>query len=79
MRAFRFRAEGHCTRWHVEGAYDTLVEVEHSDWVSDLLAAEPRGTCGHWKIRHFLIFVDGSGAYEVAAEACEWIPEEAVC
>jgi len=31
--AYRFRTEGHCTAWHVEDAYDTLVEVERSDWV----------------------------------------------
>jgi hypothetical protein len=34
-------------------------------------------TWGKWRIRQFLIFVDGSGAYEVAAEDCEGLPEEA--
>jgi hypothetical protein len=77
VRAYKFRAEGHCTPWHVEGAYDTLVEVEHSDWVADLLAAEPGETRGRWKIRHFLIYIDSAGAYEVAAEDCEWLPEQA--
>jgi hypothetical protein len=77
VRAYRFRAEGHCTPWHVEDAYDVLVEVERSDWVAELLAAEPSGTGGRWTIRHFLIYIDGSGAYEVAAEACEWLPEVA--
>lgn len=76
VRAYRFRAEGHCTPWHVEGAYDTLVEVTPSEWVAELLAAEPSETWGKWVIRHFLIFVDGSGAYEVAAENCEWLTEE---
>lgn len=77
VRAYRFRAEGHCVPWHVEDAYDALVEVEHSDWVAELLAAEPSETAGRWTIRHFLIYIDGSGAYEVAAEACEWLPEVA--
>ena len=77
VRAYRFRAEGHCTAWHVADAYDTLVEVEHSDWIGELLAAEPSETWGRWKIRHFLIYIDGSGAYEVAAEDCEWLSEEA--
>lgn len=76
VRAYRFRAEGHCTAWHIEDAYDTLVEVEQSDWIAELLAAEPSETWGQWKIRHFLIYVDGAGAYEVAAEDCEWLPEE---
>lgn len=75
VRAYRFRAEGHCTSWHVEDAYDTLVEVEASDWVAELLAAEPRETWGQWNIRHFLIYIDSAGAYEVAAEDCEWLTE----
>ena len=75
VRAYRFRAEGHCTPWHVRDAYDTLVEVEQSDWVSELLAAEPGGVRAGWLIRHFLIYIDGSGAYEVAATTCEWLPE----
>ena len=77
VRSYRFRAEGHCTAWHVEDAYDTLVEVERSAWVGELLAAEPSETGGHWKILHFLIYIDGAGAYEVAAEDVEWLPEEA--
>ena len=76
VRAYRFRAEGHCTAWHVEDAYDTLVEVEHSEWVEELLAAEPSETWGQWKMRHFLIFIDGSGAYEVIAEDVRWLPEQ---
>jgi hypothetical protein len=37
VRAYRFRSEGHCTTWHVEGVYDTLAEVSGSEKV----AAEP--------------------------------------
>ena len=75
VRSFRFVAEGHCTPWHVEGAYDTLVEVEDSGWIEELLASEPSETWGQWSIRHFLIYVDGFGAYEVAAEECGWLRE----
>lgn len=78
VRGYRFRAEGHCTPWHVEAAYDTLVEVEQSDWVSELLEAEPGGIRSGWQIRHFLVYVDGSGAYEIAAARCAWLPEVAV-
>ncbi len=76
VRAYRFRAESHCTAWHIEGAYDTLVEVVPSEWVSELLAAEPSETWGFWTIRHYLIYIDGEGAYEVAAQDVEWLPEE---
>lgn len=74
--AYRARGESLCSAWHIEDAYDTLVEVEKSDWVSELRAAEPSETWGQRKIRHFLIFIDSAGAYEVAAEAVEWLPEE---
>lgn len=76
VRAFRFRAEGHCTVWHVEGVYDTLAEVFGSEWVSELLAAEPAETWGRWEIRHFMIYIDSAGCYEVAAESWSWLPEE---
>lgn len=78
VRAYRSRAESLCTAWHIEGAYDTLVEVEPSDWVGELRAAEPSESWGRWKIRHFLIYIDSAGAYEVAAEDVEWLPEVAV-
>ena len=75
VRAYRFRTEGHCTLWHIKNAYDTLVEVEHSGWVSELLAAERDGARWPWPIRHFLIYVDGAGAYEVASAEYDWLPE----
>lgn len=78
VRAYRFRAEGHCTPWHIEKSYDTLVEVEESGWIYELLAAASVDAHGQWKIRHFLIYVDGAGAYEVAAEDCEWLVERQV-
>lgn len=75
VRAFRFRAEGHCTVWHVD-AYDTLVEVTPSDWVGELRAAQPAEARTNWEIHHFLIFIDGAGAYEVAAASWSWLPEQ---
>lgn len=74
--AYRFRAESNCTAWHIEDAYDTLVEVEQSSWISELLTAESGGSRGQRRVRHFLIYIDSSGAYEVAAEDCEWLREE---
>jgi hypothetical protein len=76
VRAYRFRAEGHVTLWHVDGTYDTLVEVTGSDWVAELLAAEPAETWGHWKIRHFMIYIDSAGCFEIAAAGWSWDQEE---
>lgn len=76
VRAFRFRSEGHCTAWHVEGVYDTLAEVSGSEWVSELLAAESAETWGRWEIRHFMIYIDSAGCYEVGAGSWSWLAEE---
>lgn len=76
VRAYRFRSEGHVTSWHVRGAYDTLVEVIGSDWVAELLAAEPPEAWGCWEIRHFMIYIDGAGCYEIGAAAWSWVQEE---
>lgn len=75
VSAYRARSESLCTAWHIEDAYDTLVEVEQSVWLSELRAVAPGGSWGQRKVRHFLIFVDSAGAYEVAAEDVEWLPE----
>lgn len=45
VRAYRFRAESHCMVWHIE-AYDTVTEIEGSEWVAELAAAEPEETGG---------------------------------
>jgi hypothetical protein len=74
VRAFRFRSESQCTAWHVDGAYDTLVEVSPSDWTAELIANSH--TPWPWEIRHFLIYVDSAGAYEVAAQSWGWLAEE---
>jgi hypothetical protein len=78
VRAFRFRTEGHCTGWHVEGVYDTLAEVPGSEWVRELLAAEPLGSQGHWEIHHFMIYIDSAGCYEIAAGSWSWLTLEPV-
>jgi hypothetical protein len=76
VRAYRFRAEGHCTAWHVEGVYDTLAEVSGSEWIAELLAAEPAETWGRWEIRHFMIYIDSAGCFEIGAAAWSWAQEE---
>src|SRR5690242_17138040 len=65
VRAYRFRAESHCTLWHVEDTYDTLVEVSPSSWSAELSDAESEEAWGNWVMRHFLIYLDSAGAYEV--------------
>lgn len=65
VQAYRFRQEAYCTAWHVEDAYDTLVEVDGSSWIGELREAFHHEYPA--PLRHFLIYVDSAGAYEVAA------------
>lgn len=78
VRAFRSRAEGHCAAWHIDGAYDTVAQVEDSDWVAELMAAEPSQTWGQFPMRHYMLFVDGSGCFEVVAASWELLSDTPV-
>jgi hypothetical protein len=78
VRAYRFRAESHCTEWHVDGVYDTLAEVVDSDWVAELRAAQPEHMHHMFEIHHFMIYLDSSGCYEVAAASWKWLDEEPI-
>ncbi len=69
VRGFRQRAEIHCSAWHIEVAYDTLVEVAPSRWAEEIIADSPERGQKSWVLRHFLIYLDSAGAYEVLAES----------
>jgi hypothetical protein len=75
VRAYRFRAESHSKAWHIEGAYDTVVEVEGSDWVSELVEAEPAENWGNFEMHHFMIYLDSWGSFEVVSKSWNLQPE----
>lgn len=68
-RAFRKREETYCTGWHVNDAYDTVCEIQGSDWVEELRAAAVPEWRDYWVMRHFMIYVDSFGCLEVVAES----------
>lgn len=74
--AARTRTERCCTAWHIEGAYDTLVEVEESSWIAELR----NDLADRWKdeqeMHHYMIYLDSAGCFEVIAESYEVLPEE---
>lgn len=78
VRAYRYRTEPYCTVWHLDEAYDMLVEVEHSSWVAQLHADEPPALNWSMPLRHFLIYIDDAGAYEIVAGSYEWLPQVVV-
>lgn len=74
--AMRKRAERCCTPWHIEGTYDTHVEVENSDWVAELRADTNEQGRDKWETHHYLIYLDSAGCFEVVAESWAVLPDE---
>jgi hypothetical protein len=69
QRAFRKRAEIHCTKWHVEDALDTVCEVRNSDWAAELSESTCNAWRNRWVMRHFMIYLEKFGCVEVIAES----------
>jgi hypothetical protein len=72
------RAERCCTTWHIEVAYDSLVEVLESGWAEEIRRATHPMWRDRWPIRHFLMYVDSAGAFEFVAADWKLLPELAV-
>jgi hypothetical protein len=69
VAAMRKRAERCCTQWHIEGAYDTLVEVESSAWVQEIRADTQAMWRDKWAMHHYMIYLDSAGCFEIVAES----------
>lgn len=72
----RKRAERCATAWHIEEAYDTLVEVEDSSWAEEIRADTSAHLRDAQKYKHYLIYLDSAGAFEVIADSWAALPEE---
>jgi hypothetical protein len=80
LKATRTRSQGACTAWHIEEAYDTLIEIEESDWVQEILidGSDVQARYGvKWSLKHFMIYLDGCGCMEAVCESWSALPEEA--
>lgn len=66
VAAVQWRAERCCTAWHIEDAYDTLVEVMESDWAVGIRLDMDVRWVDHWETHHYMIYLDG-GCFEVIA------------
>jgi hypothetical protein len=79
VKAKRTRSDDACTAWHIEEAYDTLVEIGNSPWVNEIMAdtQDRQQRFGQtWSLHHYLIYLDGSGCIEVLSESWNELPEE---
>lgn len=68
-RAYRQRNEIYCTAWHIDEAYDTICEVNDSNWVAELRDDAVPEWREYWVMRHFMIYVDSFGCLEVIADS----------
>ena len=75
--ATRTRSARCCTEWHIQEAYDTLVEVRDSSWVDELRADIPVRWRDEQEMHHYMIYLDSAGCFEVVAASWEALPEEA--
>lgn len=75
VAALRKRGERCCGAWNIEGAYDTLVEVENSEWVAELKSDVAKPFRAEWQPRHYMIYLDSVGCFEFLAESWEALPE----
>lgn len=74
-RAFRKREETYCTGWHIKDAYDTVCEINESDWVAELRNDAVPEWRDHWVMCHFMIYVDSFGCLEVIAESATLVDD----
>jgi hypothetical protein len=76
LHAVRNRSERCCKVWHIEDAYDTLVEVEGSQWLEEIRADTAERWRNEWETHHYMIYLDSAGCFEVIAASWEVLPEE---
>ena len=72
----KFRCERCCTSWHIK-AFDVLTEILDSQWIVDQRADLAPRYRDEFTVRHFKIYFDSVGCFEVLAEDFELMPEEA--
>lgn len=75
VSATRTRSERCCTEWHIEGAYDTLAEVEGSSWLREVVLDTQEQWRSKWEMHHYIIYLDSAGCFEVVAESWQLAQE----
>jgi len=68
-RAYRKISEIYCTPEQINRAYDTVYELHESSWVKQLKDACPSEWKERWVLRHFMLYIDSFGCFEVIAES----------
>jgi hypothetical protein len=79
VSALRKHAERCCKLWHIENTFDTLVEIDNSEWSVEIRENTTPHLQGDQQYHHYMIYLDSVGCFEFIAgswEAFERIIEE---
>lgn len=70
-RAYRWRAEVHCTGYHVTDCFLSLCKIDDSAWATEIKGQTRDGWKNQWKLEHFIFFVPDFSSFEVLCEGWE--------
>jgi hypothetical protein len=79
VSAQRTRNERCCTVWHIDKAYDTLVEIENSDWSAEIKKNTTQHLRNDQNYHHYMIYLDSpecGGCFEFIADSWEVLEDE---
>jgi hypothetical protein len=75
VRALRTRAESCCTTWHIDDAYDTLLEIEDSEWIEEIRTQTDAMWRDKLEMHHYMIYLDSVGCFEIIAKSWAVLPD----
>lgn len=64
MQCYRHTSE--CFTKSLMNAYDSVVEIVDSEWLRELNHLNPHAY-SYWSPRHFAVYIDSNGMYEIVA------------
>lgn len=76
VAATRSRSERCCTSTHIK-SFDALIEIVDSQWVKTQCEEISEMYRAEFAVRHYSIYFDSVGCFELLAEGFEVMPEEA--
>jgi hypothetical protein len=76
VSVIRKRAERCCNVWHVEDTYDTLTEIQNSEWSAEILASTKQHLREDREYHHYMIYLDSVGCFEFIADSWEVFEKE---
>jgi hypothetical protein len=71
VTAMRKRNERCCKVWHIDGVFDTLMEIEDSPWADEIRSDTQELWRDKWAMHHYMIYLDSVGCFEVIADSLE--------